>query len=85
MIFNKKIDKVESRVQGGLKLIKDLDETEFKLFVKGLTLIWQGYNCVRNVKTIDEKENGDPDIDLADKVLTRETGSYIKIKNKEVK
>lgn len=52
-------DKVESRFQQGLVLIKDLDKKEFKRFIDGLTLVWQGYDCMRRVQTIDEKENAD--------------------------
>ncbi len=52
-------DKVESRFQQGLDLIKDLDKREFKRYIDGLTLAWQGYDTIRRVKTIDEKENGD--------------------------
>lgn len=53
------IDKVEDRFQRGLDLVKDLDKKEFNRFISGLTLGWQSYDCIRKVKTIDEKENGD--------------------------
>ena len=54
-------DKVESRFQQGLVLVKDLDKKEFKRFIDGLTLVWQGYDCMRRVQTIDEKESVDID------------------------
>lgn len=65
-------DKVESRFQQGLNLVKDLDKREFNRFVEGLTLGWRGYDIIRRVQTIDEKENGNPDIDESEKILTRE-------------
>lgn len=65
-------DKVESRFQQGLTLVKDLDKKEFNRFINGLTLGWQGYDCMRRVQTIDEKENGD--IDESEKILEAESG-----------
>lgn len=65
-------DKVESRFQQGLVLIKDLDKKEFKRFIDGLTLVWQGYDCMRRVQTIDEKENAD--IEEAEKILEKDNG-----------
>lgn len=77
MIFKRKAkrnaDRVESCFQQGLSLVKDLDKTEFNRFIDGLTLAWQGYDRIRRVQTIDEKENGDPDIDKAEKILTKES------------
>lgn len=69
---SKDIDKVESRFQDGLTLVKDLDKKEFERFIKGLTLGWQGYDCMRRVQTIDEKEV--EDITNAEKILERESG-----------
>ena len=69
---NKGMDKVESRFQRGLDLVKDLDKREFKRFIDGLTLAWQGYDSMRRVQTIDEKEN--KDIIEAEKILEKESG-----------
>lgn len=63
-------DKVEANFQQGLNLVKDLDKKEFNRFIDGLTLAWQGYDRIRRVQTIDEKENSD--IDEAEKVLIKE-------------
>lgn len=63
-------DKVETRFQQGLVLVKDLDKKEFNRFIDGLTLAWQGYDRIRRVQTIDEKENGD--VDDAEKFLEKE-------------
>lgn len=67
---HKNADIVESRFQQGLNLVKDLDKREFNRFVDGLTLAWQGYDRIRRVQTIDEKENGD--IIEAEKILEKE-------------
>lgn len=67
-----KKDKVESRFQQGLDLVKDLDKREFNRFIDGLTLAWQGYASMRRVQTIDEKEN--KDIIAAEKILEQESG-----------
>lgn len=66
-------DKVEARFQQALNLVKDLDKREYNRFIDGLTLAWQGYDRIRRVQTIDEKENGNPDIDEAEKILTKES------------
>ena len=63
-------DKVEARFQQALVLVKDLDKREYNRFVDGLTLAWQGYDRIRRVQTIDEKENGD--IYDAEKALEKE-------------
>lgn len=63
-------DKVEANFQQGLNLVKDLDRKEFNRFIDGLTLAWQGYDRIRRVQTIDEKENSD--IDEAEKYLEKE-------------
>ena len=68
----KEADKVEARFQQGLTLVKDLDKREFKRFIDGLTLGWQGYDCMRRVQTIDEKETAD--IDESEKILEKENG-----------
>ena len=73
-LFNRKkkkiSDKVEARFQQALVLVKDLDKREYNRFVDGLTLAWQGYDRIRRVQTIDEKENGD--IYDAEKTLEKE-------------
>lgn len=73
-IFNRKAkrnaDKVESRFQQALNLVKDLDKTEYNRFIDGLTLAWKGYDRIRKVQTIDEKENND--IEEAEKYLEKE-------------
>lgn len=63
-------DKVEANFQQGLNLVKDLDKKEFNRFIDGLTLAWQGYDRIRRVQTMDEKENSD--IDEAEKALIKE-------------
>lgn len=68
----REMDKVEARFQQGLTLVKDLDKKEFNRFINGLTLGWQGYDCMRRVQTINEKENGD--IDEAEEILEKEDG-----------
>lgn len=85
-IFKKKpADPVEARLKPAMDLMFDLDRAEFNRLIDGMKLLFDGLQRFRKVKTIDEKENGDPDIDKADKVLTKESGNYIKIKKKEVK
>lgn len=73
-LFNRRkkkyADKVEARFQQGLTIVKDLDKREFNRFVDGLTLAWQGYDRIRRVQTIDEKENSD--LDEAEKYLEKE-------------
>ena len=67
-------DKVEARFQKGVDLVKDLDRKEFDRMIKGLTHIWQGYDSMRKVQTIDEKEDPDKDINEAERVLEKESG-----------
>ena len=70
-IFKRKItDKVEERFQTALNLVKDLDRREFKRFVDGLTLAWQGYDRIKQVQTIDEKEA--EEVNVAEKELENE-------------
>lgn len=49
-------DKVEARFQTVIDLCKDLDKREFNRMMDGIELAWQGYNKIRQVQTIDEKE-----------------------------
>ena len=63
-------DKVELRFQDGINAVKDLDKKEFKRYIEGLTLAWQGYDRIRKVQTIDEKESAP--IDETEAYLTKE-------------
>ena len=63
-------DKVEARFQQALVLVKDLDRKEYNRFVDGLTLAWQGYDRIRRVQTIDEKENSA--VEEAEKYVEKE-------------
>lgn len=59
MVFRKKKrieDKVEARFQQAVGLIRDLDRREFKRFIDGIQLIWEGYDRIRRVQTTEEKE-----------------------------
>ena len=59
MVFGKKkriADKVEARFQQAVGLIRDLDRREFKRFIEGIQLIWEGYDRIRRVQTTEEKE-----------------------------
>ena len=70
-IFKRKItDRVEERFQTALNLVKDLDRREFKRSVDGLTLAWQGYDRIKQVQTIDEKEA--EEVNVAEKELENE-------------
>ena len=70
-IFKRKVtDRVEERFQTALNLVKDLDRREFKRFVDGLTLAWQGYDRIKQVQTIDEKEA--EEVNVAEKELENE-------------
>lgn len=60
MVFRKKKrieDKVEARFQQAVGLIRDLDRREFKRFIDGIQLIWEGYDRIRRVQTTEEKES----------------------------
>lgn len=62
MVFRKKkqiADKVEARFQQAIGLIKDLDKREFKRFIEGLQLTWEGYDRIRRVQTTEDKETAD--------------------------
>lgn len=73
-IFNRKKvyeDPVEIRFDAMMELIKDLPKADYNRLKKAMDLGWQSYQTVRNVKTDDEKENGD--ILEAEKVLSKES------------
>ena len=63
-------DPVEIRFDAMMVLIKDLPKADYNRLKKAMDLGWQSYQTVRNVKTEDEKENGD--IIEAEKVLSKE-------------
>lgn len=63
-------DPVELRFDAMMVLIKDLPKADYNRLKKAMDLGWQSYQTVRNVKTEDEKENGD--IIEAEKVLSKE-------------
>lgn len=60
-IFKKKkiADKVESRFQQAVELVKDLDKKEFNRMMDGIKLAYEAYNKIRQVQTVDEKENAE--------------------------
>lgn len=66
-------DKVEVLLKPTLEMIYDLDRTEFNRFIDGVKLLYDGTQKFRKVKTMDEKENGDPDLDKIEKVLEKES------------
>lgn len=63
-------DPAEMRFDAMMVLIKDLPKADYNRLKKAMDLGWQSYQTVRNVKTEDEKENGD--IIEAEKVLSKE-------------
>lgn len=52
-------DAAEARFQQVLELVKDLDKKEFNKLIEATKLAWQGYDKMRQVQTIDEKEEAD--------------------------
>lgn len=46
----------EADFQTVLDIVKEFDKTEFKRFMEGIDLAWQGYDKVLRTKTRDEKE-----------------------------
>lgn len=52
-------DIAEMRFQQVLELVKDLDRKEFNKLIEATKLAWQGYDKMRQVQTIDEKEEAD--------------------------
>ena len=78
-IFRRRIvveDPVEIRFDAMMELIKDLPKADYNRLKKAMDLGWQSYQTVRNVKTDDEKENGD--IFEAEKVLAKEVNETTK-------
>ena len=66
-------DKVEVLLKPTLDMVYDLDRTEFNRYIDGVKLLYDGVQKFRKVKTIDEKENGDPDIEQMGKILEKES------------
>ena len=52
-------DKVESRFQQAIGLVKDLDKKEFNRMITGMKLAWEAYDNIRKVQTVDEKESAE--------------------------
>lgn len=75
-IFKKKkiADKVESRFQQAISLVKDLDKKEFNRMMEGMKLAWEAYDKIRKVQTVDEKE-------VADISSTEKELDYIEMKD----
>ena len=67
---NETEDKVESRFQTVVDLIRDLDEDELSRLIKGVKLCWQGYREVEQARPAEEKENDV--IDNAERILEKE-------------
>lgn len=63
-------DPVEQRFDSMMELIKDLPRTDYNRLKDAMDLGYNAYQKVRNVKTVDEKENSD--ILSAEKVLAKE-------------
>jgi len=72
-------DPVERLLKPTFDMIYNLDRAEFNRWLEGAKLEFESIQKFRKVKTIDEKENGDPDIDQAERILAKES------KKKEVK
>ena len=63
-------DPVEQRFDSMMELIKDLPRGDYNRLKDAMDLGYNAYQKVKNVKTVDEKENGD--ILSAEKVLAKE-------------
>lgn len=57
--YKKQADQIEETFQQAVNLVKDLDKKEFNRMMDGIKLAWEGYNKIRQVQTIDEKEMAD--------------------------
>lgn len=66
-------DKVEGLLKPTLEMIYNLDRKEFNRWLEGAKNLYEGVQNFCKVKTIDEKENGDPDIDKMEKILEKES------------
>ncbi len=65
MCFRKKQkvseDIVEQKFDAMMNLIKDLPRADYNRLKRAMDLGYDSYQAVRNVKTVDEKENEDID------------------------
>lgn len=66
-------DKVEVLLKPTLEMIYNLDRKEFNRWLEGAKNLYEGVQNFCKVKTMDEKENGDPDLDKIEKVLEKES------------
>ena len=79
MCFKKKLvleSVAEQRFDTIIELVKDLPRADFNRLMDAMKLAYEGYQKVKNVKTIDEKEM--EDIDNIDKTLTKESKENVK-------
>ena len=51
----------EQKLNTIIDLVKDLPRADYNRLKKGMDLIYNGYQEIRNAKTMDEKEYGDID------------------------
>lgn len=58
---NKNEDIVEQKFDAMMNLIKDLPRADYNRLKRAMDLGYDSYQTVRNVKTVDEKENEDID------------------------
>lgn len=61
----------EQKLNTIIDLIKDLPREDYNRLKKGMDLIYNGYQEIRNAKTLDEKEYGD--IDNIENTLEKES------------
>lgn len=61
----------EQKLNTIIDLIKDLPREDYNRLKKGMDLIYNGYQEIRNAKTLDEKEYGD--IDNIESTLEKES------------
>lgn len=54
-------DIVEQKFDAMMNLIKDLPRADYNRLKRAMDLGYDSYQAVRNVKTVDEKENEDID------------------------
>lgn len=82
----KNADKVMERAEMASALVRDLSKADKDRLIAGMELEWQAQEAFRKVRTRDEKENGNPDIDEAEKTLDKVTApAFTVIKKKEAK
>ena len=77
MFFRKNervISSSEVKLNTIIELIKDLPKADYNRLKKGMNLIYQGYQEIRNAKTPDEKEYGD--IEESEIILNKEINKW---------